>query len=107
MSKNYLFTKKGKKQFNKLSAQDKQVVAEVAIADAVEKALSKYIPDAILCGRRLALQGLYEKYVKEIDNGSLDDGEKQIITDKILSDIRIGHVEYEKAMGLREEEDGK
>lgn len=102
LSKNYLFTEKGKKQFNKLSAKDKQAVAEVAIADAVNKALSKHIPEAIIQGRRLSLESLYQKHVQNIDRMATGDKEWVLAVNQLLSDIRLGHVEYEKMMGKSE-----
>lgn len=96
MSKNYLFTKKGKKQFNELSEKDKQAVAEVAIADAVNKALSKHIPEAIVRGGQLKMNALYERHVQAIDKMATDDKEWVLAVNQLLSDIRLGHVEYEK-----------
>lgn len=98
MSKNYLFTKKGKKQFSKLSAKDKQTVAEVAIADAVNKALSKHIPEAIVRGCQLKMNALYERHVKEIDKMATGDKEWICAVESLLSEIRTERLKFVKMM---------
>lgn len=98
MSKNYLFTKKGKNKFNKLSTKDKQAVAEVAIADAVNKALSKHIPEAIIRGGQLKMNVLYERHVQEIDKMATGDKEWVCAVESLLSEIRTERLKYVKMM---------
>ncbi len=93
---NYLYSKKGKKQFNKLSNEDKVAVAQVAIADAVNNAMRKDITDAMTNGMLFQMESLYNRFVRKADQMTLDSDEWLAMVDNLMSDIRIGHLKYEQ-----------
>ncbi len=102
---NYLFSKKGKKQFNKLSNDDKIAVAQVAIADAVNNAMRKDITDAMTNGMLFQMESLYNRFVRKADQLTLDSDEWLATVDNLMSDIRVGHLKYEQWWSKREKED--
>lgn len=108
MGKNvYLFSKKGKRKFNKLSDADKKVVAELAVKEAVNPAMRKAISDAMITGMRLKAEALYQKYVQNMDKLEHQSDDWLSYVDKLVSAIRLDHIEYEKMQnGERSDEEG-
>ena len=106
MSKDYLFTKKGKNKFNKLSEKDKQAVANMAITDAVNKVMREKITESMIAGMRLQIESLYQKHVQEIDKLDIKTPEWLLAVEQLMSTIRLGRFEYEKISAKKEEADG-
>lgn len=93
------WTKKQKKEFNRLSPADKQKVTEVAIARAVNSTLMKHIPDATITGELLRSNELYERYVRTLDDMTVNSFEWAEEVQKLLSDIRTGYLKYQQKFG--------
>lgn len=103
------WTKKQEKEFNRLSPADKQKFIEVAIARAVNSALMKHVPDATITGELLRSNELYERYVRELDDMTVNSFEWAEKVQKLLSDIRTGYLKYQQKYGMaaeKQEADG-
>lgn len=103
------WAKKQKKEFNRLSPADKQKVTEVAIAQAVNSALMKHIPDATITGELLRSNELYERYVRTLDDMTVNSFEWAEEVQRLLSDIRTGYLKYQQKYGMtaeKQEADG-
>lgn len=101
--------KKKEKEFNRLSPADKQKVSEVAIARAVNSALMKHIPDATITGELLRSNELYERYVRTLDDMTVNSFEWAEEVQRLLSDIRTGYLKYQQKYGMtaeKQEADG-
>lgn len=93
------WTKKQEKEFNRLFPADKQKVTEVAIAQAVNSALMKHIPDATITGELLRSNELYERYVRKLDDMTVNSFEWAEEVQRLLSDIRTGYLKYQQKFG--------
>lgn len=103
------WTKKQEKEFNRLSPTDKQKFIEVAIARAVNSALMKHVPDATITGELLRSNELYERYVRTLDDMTVNSFEWAEEVQKLLSDIRTGYLKYQQKYGMtteKQEADG-
>lgn len=103
------WTKKQKKEFNRLSPADKQTVTEVAIARAVNSALMKHVPDATITGELLRSNELYERYVRTLDDMTVNSFKWAEEVQQLLSDIRTGYLKYQQKYGMmaeKQEADG-
>lgn len=97
------WTKKQEKEFNRLSTADKQKFIEVAIARAVNSALMKHVPDATVTGELLRSNELYKRYVRELDDMTVNSFEWAEEVQKLLSDIRTGYLRYQQKFGVTTE----
>lgn len=103
------WTKKQQKEFNRLSLADKQKVTEVAILSAVNSALMKHVPDATITGELLRSNELYERYVRTLDDMTVNSFEWAEEVQRLLSDIRTGYLKYQQKYGMtaeKQEADG-
>lgn len=91
-----LFTKKQAKEFAKLSKEDRQKFLELAFSQAVDNALRKHIPLAMVSGMRLRSDALYEKYVRKLDELCVDTTEWNEMVEKMLSEIRTDYLSNRK-----------
>lgn len=80
---------------------------EAAISDEISKVMRDKITTSMITGMRLQLESLYKSHVKNID--SMENGSSEWISgvEKLLSEIRVGHVNYEKMVNGEEKVDGE
>lgn len=104
MKKKYkLFSKQWWKEFDKQSEEDKQKILQVLIEGMVNKALEKAYTDSMITGMYFRCEALYEKYVQPLDKLDSHSEEWSTLVAKLLSEIRVAHLEYKKLNAKKEE----
>lgn len=98
------FTKEWFKQFNKLSDKDKQKVLEIVIKNMMNSALVSASSNGVMNGMYLKGERFYTDYVEKMDKMDSHSQEWSDMVEKLLSDIRVCHVEYQKR---QEQQNGK
>lgn len=99
MKKKYhLFSKQWWKEFNRQSKEDKQKILQVIIEETVNKALTTAYTDSMITGIYFKSEALYEKYVQPLDKLDSHSEEWSTLVTKLLSEIRVNHLDY---MGLK------
>lgn len=86
-------SKKEKKEFEKLSNEEKAKVLEIAITQKVSSVMEKEIPKAIISGMKIALDQIYEKYIFQYDKTE-DKDHKEKIKEELFSYIRSEHLKH-------------
>lgn len=98
-----LFSKQWFKEFNKQSNDDKQKILQVIVEEMVNKALTTAYTDSMITGMYYRCESLYEKYVQPLDKLDSHSEEWSTLVAKLLSEIRVAHLEYEKLNAKKEE----
>ena len=96
MTKFLNWTKKQQREFNRLPPEEKEKVLEVAIAQAVSNKLAKFFMDFTISGELIRSNELYTRYVKELDNMTVNSFEWAETVERLLSDIRVGYLNYKQ-----------
>lgn len=97
-------TKAGKKDFNKLTDEEKASIIHANVTDKIGDVLTKAITDATIRGIEMAYEQIYKEFVKPIDENEGNKTRRQAYMNSLLSQIRLKHLEYEKKR--RTEENG-
>lgn len=86
-------SKKGKREFNKLSDDEKTRIIHEEVIRKINKIVGKEISNAFIMGTQYEKERLYKKYVTCIDEaeGSVEITE---IMDGLLSELRKAHIMY-------------
>lgn len=90
------FTKKQKREFDRLDKKDKEKVIEVAVEQTISNAFGNKIAESINVGLELQMHWLYEKYVQKMDSVTAHSDEWNLLVESMLSDIRVAQISYEK-----------
>lgn len=97
------FTKKQKKEFDRLDKKDKEKVIEVAVEQTLSKTFGNKIAESINVGTELQMHWLYEKYVQKMDSITAHSSEWNLLVESMLSDIRLAQINYEKRNLIKNE----
>ena len=89
-----LYSDKWWKKFNKLSKSDKIVVIKTIIANEIDKALLRHLPEQTIFGMEMKVNSLYNGYVKELDEMVQGSADWNAIVERLLSEIREGRLAY-------------
>lgn len=96
-------SKKGKREFNKLSDDVKARIIYEEVTSKINKIVGKEISNAFVMGTQYEKERIYKKYVTHIDE-SKGNVEIPEIIDDLLSELRKAHIMYVKN---NNEEQGK
>lgn len=87
-------SKKTKKQFNKLSEEEKLQIVDATINTKINEAISKGIAKAFIEGSRYELEHLYNTFVVPIDEIGITEKEREMRITMLLSKLRKTHLIY-------------
>ena len=102
----YTKTKKGQKEFNELTPDAKAKVIEAAIIEKTSGVMAQEIAKGIIKGTEIEQEHIYNEFVTKIDAHIIESAEWHDEVDKLLSYIRVKHVNY-IAKQAREEKKGE
>lgn len=85
-------SKKDKKAFNKLSDEEKAEIIQATVVDKVSSILLKAVTNATIDSMLNTYEMLYQDFVKPLDESMSDHS----YIDKLLSELRMKHLEYVK-----------
>lgn len=88
-------TKAGKKDFNKLTDEEKAAIIHANVTDKIGDILLTSIIDATVRGNEMAYEMIYKEFVKPIDEAE-DEITKHAYMNSLLSQIRLKHLEIER-----------
>lgn len=87
-------TKKGKKEFEKLSTDAKAKIIQAAIDEKIGPVMAKEIAKGVMTGMDLEREHIYNNYVSKIDEYEIDSLEWLKQVDVLLSYLRSKHISY-------------
>lgn len=87
-------TKKGKKEFEKLSEDAKAKVIEAILMEAIRLVMKNEIPKAMIKGEEMAYEHIYNNYVSNIDSFEKMTSDWISHVEVLLSYIRVKHINY-------------
>lgn len=95
-------TKKTKKMFNSLPDEERTEIINGILNEKISKITAKQIADSIIAGMELAQENIYNDFVLSIDDVMVGTREWQEEAEKLLSYLRIKHLDYVKKQRERE-----
>lgn len=90
------FSDKFWKELNKLSGEDKKAVMHKVLDDAINAAMLKVSTNSTISGMYFKGELFYTDYVQKLDEMESGSDEWYELVNKLFSDIRLCHVNYQK-----------
>lgn len=87
-------SKKGAKEFEKLPNESKAQVIQAAIIEKTSHVMAQEIAKGIIKGTEFEQEHIYNEFVSKIDAYKIESQEWHDAVDKLLSYIRVKHVNY-------------
>lgn len=103
----YTKTKKGQNEFNELTPDAKAKVIEAAIIEKTSGVMAQEIVKGIIKGIEIEQEHIYNDFVTKIDAQIIDTLEWLDEVDKLLSYLRVKHLNYVTKQTKVEKEEGK
>lgn len=95
-------TKKTKKMFNSLPDEERTEIINGILNEKISKITATQIADSMIAGMEIALENLYSNFVLSIDDEITSTSSWHEEIEKLLSHLRMKHLEYIKKQQERE-----
>lgn len=102
----YTANDKSKKEFASLPPESKAKIIEAAIIEKTSGVMAREIAKGIIRGTELEQEHIYNEFVSKIDSFKIDSVEWIDAVDKLLSYIRVKHLNYIANQSKIDEKEG-